>query len=246
MTSLVKDISEYDRIFAAFGKKKPMRGGGRLVFAGNYWPPKVDVKTKRVVNARLYNDVETAFRESRRVTEAYLVASSAIRGSNDKAVATMTRWFGDNTGSRTWWNGALAIIGALESFLVKDVHVYYRGDRKLLGQPNDYPGEVGNLNARDFEGYAESDTSVSNSIVGLCEDFFVKTSEGAATVSLRGNDCVAGVLLHELSHNICGTRDHEYSMADALDLAREADASKAWYNADNIEYFCEDVLYGIP
>jgi len=245
-TTLAEDIVEFDRITAAFGNKRAIRGSGRLIFAGNYWPPKEDPVTHRRKNYRLYDDVETAFREARRVTEAYLVAKAAVRGSNTDAVNKMTRWFGDNTGSRAWWNGAVAIIGALETFLVKDVHVYYRGDRNLLGQPNDYPGAIGNLRSRDFDGYAESSTSVNNNIVGLCEDFFSKTSEGAATVAVRGEDSVAGVLLHELSHNICGTEDHKYSRADAEALGLAVDASKAWYNADNIEYFCEDVFYGIP
>jgi hypothetical protein len=245
MTTLIEDIAEYDRIILAFGKKTPIKSSANLNFAGNYWPPKVEVGTGRRLNYRLYNDVETAFKEVRRVTEAYLVASAAIRGGNDEAVRKMTRWFGDNNGSKTWWEGAIAILSALESIIVKDINVYYRGDRLLIGQPNDYPDAVGNLNGRDIDGYAETMRSVKNSVIGLCEDFFAKTSEGAATVQLRGKDCVAGVLLHELSHNICGTRDHAYSKTAALQLALEADASKAWYNADNIEYFCEDVLYGI-
>lgn len=244
-TTLAQDIAAFDRITTDFGKKRAIRGAGGLQFAGNYWPPRVDPLTGRVVNSRLYSDVETAFNQARRVSEAYILAKAAMRGSNTDAVNKMTKWFGDNTGSRSWWEGAVAIIGALESFLVKDVHVYYRGDRKRLGQPNDYPNDNGNLIARDFEGYAESSTSVGNNIVGLCEDFFNKTSKGAATVAVRGEDSVAGVLLHELSHNICGTEDHEYSRADAEILGNAADASKAWYNADNVEYFCEDVFYGI-
>ena len=244
-TTLAQDIAEFDRIKTFFGKKRAIRGAGGLQFDGNYWPPRVDPLTGRVMNGRLYSDVETAFNQARRVSEAYIFAKAAMRGSNTDAVNKMTKWFGDNTGSRLWWEGAVAIIGALESFLVKDVHVYYRGDRKLLGRPNDYPNENGSLVAYDFEGYAESFTSVNNNIVGLCEGFFNKTSKGAATVAVRGEDSVAGVLLHELSHNICGTRDHKDGRKGAERLGRAADASKAWYNADNIEYFCEDVFYGI-
>ena len=246
-TTLAQDKAAFDRVMTEFGKKKPMRGGGGLAFAGNYWPPERDPVTNRPKNFRLYSDVRTAFQEARRVTEAYLMANAAIRGVNTDASTKMKRWFGeyDKDGDRLWWKGVLAIIGALESFIVKDIHVYYRGDRALIGEPDDYPGAIGNLVMRDIEGYAESATSVKNNIVGLCEDFFAKAHDGAATVKLRGNDSVAGVLLHELSHNICGTKDHAYSMSDALDMAKD-EPSKAWYNADNIEYFCEDVMYGIP
>lgn len=246
-TTLAEDGTKFDQVITAFGKKTPMRGGGGLVFAGQYWPPAQDPVTHRPKNGRLYADVRTAFKEARRIVEAYLVATVALKGTNADATNKMQRWFGDDdtNGARRWWTGARAIIGALESFIVRDIHVYYHGDRSLIGQPNDYPGGTGNLVLHDIEGYAESDTGVRNNIVGLCEDFFAKAHDGAASVRLRGENSVAGVLLHELSHNICGTLDHCYSKDDAIDLANDH-PSRAWYNADSIEYFCEDVMYGIP
>ncbi len=72
-------------------------------------------------------------------------------------------------------------------------------------------------------------------------------------MSLKGKNSVGGTLIHELSHNICRTEDHEswdntgecYGTDDCLALANHM-PRRAWYNADNIEYYCEDVAYGIP
>jgi hypothetical protein len=109
------------------------------------------------------------------------------------------------------------------------------------------------LTGRDVDGYAESSTSVKDNVIGLCKLFFAKTTaNGQAKMNVRGKDSVGGTLVHELSHNICGTDDHEthndsgacYGTAGCLELATHK-PSRAWYNADNIEYFCEDVTYGI-
>ena len=39
-TTLAEDIVEFDRIMGPFGKKRAIKGSGRLFFAGNYWPPR--------------------------------------------------------------------------------------------------------------------------------------------------------------------------------------------------------------
>jgi hypothetical protein len=152
-----------------------------------------------------------------------------------------------------WWIGARAIIGAVEDFIVKAVHVYYRGNDNLIGKPKDYPGTppVTVLTAQDTSGYAESMTGVQNNIIGLCKLFFEKSPvTGSSTMNLTGKDSVGGTLVHELSHNLCGTLDHHtaddsatcYGTVGCLALATNR-PSRAWYNADNIEYFAEDVHY---
>lgn len=251
-TTLGQDIAEFNRISSTFSKA-PTSAHGGLVFAGVHWPPKA-------TNTLKYRDVELAIGEARSmVVKGYLVASAALRGDAD-ASQKMTRWFGartQHTGFDTplpdWWLGARAIIGAVDDFIMKNVSVYYRGDAALVGKPNDYPGGTGNLNARDVAGYAESSTSVRDNVIGLCKLFFAKTTaNGQAKMNVRGKDSIGGTLVHELSHNICGTDDHEthddsgtcYGTAGCLELATHK-PSRAWYNADNIEYFCEDVTYSI-
>ncbi len=252
-TTFEEDCTAFTRISGAFGKKTPTMAKGALTFAGALWPPRNN-------NTLKYRDVEYAIGEAREmIIRSYMAASGALRGAGD--AEKMIRWFGPRnqkvgfgTSLPDWWEGARAILGAIESFIVKSVSVYYRGDQALVGSPNDYPGRVGNLVQRDVDGYAESFTSAQNNIIGLCKLFFAKRNKtGQSRMNLKGKDSVGGTLLHELSHNICGTDDHEkyddtgtcYGTGGCIDLATHK-VSRAWYNADNIEYFCEDVMYGIP
>lgn len=55
----------------------------------------------------------------------------------------------------------------------------------------------------------------------------------------EGKDSMSGVYIHELSHLICGTKDHRYGFQNCVDLAA-ANAGQAVENADNYEYYCED------
>jgi hypothetical protein len=250
LTTLTENIAFYGTTLAQFGRKKPGVTQGRIVFAGSYWP-------ERSKNTRSYHDVELAINEARSiVTKAYLKASSAIR-LDPSAGVFMTRWFGArNTGTgandRDWWKGALAIIGAIEDFIVRDVNVYYRGDDSLLGRPNDYPGESGTITDNDLDGIAESSTNVKDNVIGLCRGFFREDQRGSSVRKLSGEKSVGGTLVHELSHNICGTLDHKtydnsddcYGTDNCLALAEQM-PNRAFYNADNIRFFCEDVAYDL-
>jgi hypothetical protein len=249
-TTLQEDLAHFDKIEGQYGTKRPSAATGRLVFAGSYWPP-------RQKNALMYNDVEHAIREARGMAvKGYLTATAAVAG-DARAASIMEQWFGPrpvkpmNRDEQDWWEGARSIIGAIETFIVKDVNVYYRGDASLIGKPTDYPGERGRLTAGDVGGYAESAAGAVDSIIGLCQLFFRKqTGTGQSKMNLRGLDSVGGTLVHELSHNLCETEDHEapngkscYGSANCLALAAQM-SSRAWYNADNIEYFCETAYYG--
>jgi hypothetical protein len=249
-TTLAQDSAALTRMRNQFGTKSPTGARGTLNFAGNYWP------TPRSKHTLIYHDVEFAIREARSmIVKGYLVASSALQG-NTKAVEQMTKWFGpapthQTAANQRWWDGARIIIGAVEDFILKNVNVYYRGNDNLKGQPCDYPGVNRNLVAYDMKGFAESFAGGKNNIIGLCKLFFRKQRH-ASTMNLRGNDSVGGTLVHELSHNICSTQDHQkhddsgtcYGVTGCIDLANNK-PSRAWYNADNVEYFCEDVYYGI-
>ncbi len=75
-------------------------------------------------------------------------------------------------------------------------------------------------------GYA----SPSRGLLGLCPAFFRARTEGY--------DTNWGVLIHEASHLVAGTRDHAYGPVAAQILAKE-DPARAAENADNYEYFVE-------
>jgi hypothetical protein len=249
-TTIQEDCIFFDT--ARSRPKKPKKVNGGINFAGNYWPPEQG-------HTLMYTDVRYAIGEARKlITVGYQRATAAIHG-DPNAVELMTRWFGpriDNPGidQKDWWLGAQALIGAMDDFMSDDIEVYYRGDRSLIGKQNDYPNHVNNLIERDIEGYAESQANVRNRIIGLCESFFEKENiTNSATIQLRGVNSVGGVLIHELSHNIVGTEDHYtwnnlkascYGTKDCKKLA-ESRSSRAFYNADNIEYFCEDAVYNI-
>lgn len=64
---------------------------------------------------------------------------------------------------------------------------------------------------------------------------------------LGGTDNQAGTLLHEMSHfnDVGGTKDHVYGQKNAAELAL-SNPAKAIENADNYEYFMEDVQVSCP
>lgn len=72
--------------------------------------------------------------------------------------------------------------------------------------------------------------------VNLCESFFTQVGVGW--------DTKWGILVHELSHLLALTGDHEYGRTDCIDLA-DSDPDKAVKNADSYEYFVEDIYLGL-
>lgn len=58
-----------------------------------------------------------------------------------------------------------------------------------------------------------------------------------------GTDTKYGTLIHEVSHEVAGTKDHEYGQTDCKNLAQNS-PDKAIENADNYEYFAEH--YVVP
>lgn len=247
MKTLNDAIQKYEEVERDFRNKKPLSAdaNGGLVFAGSYWP-----KKNNEIDSMVKHDVTFAFEEARKISMVYTACKAAILGNNDGHVKRMEKWFGKRTSQpKDWWLGVSYIIGAIETHIMKNINIYYRGDDSLVGKPNDYPNTTGSLVEYDVSGFAESKMLVSNNIIGLCEDFFAKNKNGSIKIKLTGRDSVGGVLVHELSHNICGTDDHEnqdgtevYGVGDCMSLANK-NPELAWYNADNIEYFSEDVVY---
>lgn len=271
-TTAQQDATFYDTLIGKFAIKPVKKGSGTVVFAGNLWPAlTVTTQPPALPNGTVpppvtkpnpgaafkRKDAQTALEQARAmIVPAYIAAKGAVNGSSDTAIATMERWFGPrptapfNQHERDWWLGVATILGVLESFLTGNVNLYYRGG-EVRGKPNDYPGAGGNLSAQDVAGYAETSAGDSDSIIGLCKLFFAKqVGTGQSRMKLRGYDSVGGTLVHELSHNLCETDDHDmpdgstaYGTTDCLSL-KTALPRRAWYNADNIEYFCEEILYG--
>lgn len=222
---------------------------GTLNYAGNYWP---HGPRRTVMN----NAINSSFIEVQKlVTQGFLAARSAISGLNDDHVAVMTKWFGPDPGrgGTDYWTGVKHILGELQIRLCEPINLYYRGQTTnagqpvgnwipMLGQPNDYPNGVGALTAENLRALAEAEELGRDGVVGLCSDFFERTNKGAMAVQNKGRDSVAGIIVHELSHNFCGTQDHYYG-GDCQTHAA-AFQRRVWYNADNIEYFCEDIAAG--
>jgi|GEM_PF-4270086 len=239
MENLNDAITKYTEIEKEFGKKSPLKHDqpGAVVFAGNYWP-----KKEGELDKKIEHDVKYAFVEARRICNAYIACKAAIRGNNKEHVNRMEKWFGQRTDGqpKDWWTGVSYILGAIETHIMKDINIYYRGDRNLIGKKSDYPNEDNNIVAYDIKGYAESNQLVKDNIIGLCEDFFMKNKK----LDLKKRNCVGGLLIHELSHNICGADDHAYGEELCKNLA-ENHPELAWHNADNIQLFFEDVVYNI-
>lgn len=256
-TTIAEDNAKYSDVINTFEVAASTTNVGRLNYSGTLWP--LGVVNPQAPNAtpkgrQMRREIDYAFAEARAmVTAGYIKASAAIKG-DEAAGLLMKKWFGSRqtgVGKRDWWLGVHRILGRMQTRLAMDINVFYRGDDSLIGKPTDYPGEVGNLDADDVKGYAETSADANDGNIGLCKRFFARETGGVFKTAQKGRDSIGGCLTHELSHNYCGTEDHEafdggdcYGEADCRKLAKKRHR-RAWYNADNIEYFCEDAYYGI-
>jgi hypothetical protein len=242
-TTLVADQGHLAHMLAAQPAAHAGQGLGAIVYAGTLWPQEDTPAGKQNKH-----DIDYALGEARTlIARGVTTASAALRG-DEVAVGIMTTWFGARpVGAHDWWRGVYQILAVLESNLVHTINVYYRNS-DTLGRWDDYPNVHRQIAARDVQGYAETVANAGNLQIGLCEDFFAQRHHNARVVNRTGFDSVGGILVHELSHNICGTDDHELNDgraaygARARTLAGQA-PQRAWYNADNIEYFCEEAAY---
>lgn len=74
-------------------------------------------------------------------------------------------------------------------------------------------------------------TSFNSGKLTLCRKFF--------SAPATGTDSAPGTILHELTHLLQNTDDHEYGKTKTKALASQS-PHLAMRNADNFEYFCED------
>lgn len=247
-TTLVQDQARYAQVMGLQPANRPVgQGPGAIVYAGARWPDLTSGPGKVTKE-----DVDYALGEARNLLARGMISAKAALRGDEAAAAIMTTWFGPRPGhTQDWWQGVGQILAVLESNLLQNINVYYR-NQETLGQPNDYPGETGNITKRDVSGYAETRAGANDLVVGLCRVFFAKQAiNNARTINRTGFDSVGGVLVHELSHNLCKTEDHQLNNGDTANGTVDCQAlrtqapERAWYNADNIEYFCEEVTYGV-
>ncbi len=120
----------------------------------------------------------------------------------------------------------------------QSLFLYYRVD-KMAGRPDDTPGAGGGatipalINGQPLSNifaYVLNPSPGPGTHVYLCGQFFEGTH-----LKDRHQDQIGGVVIHELSHALCGTRDHAYGDADC----RALPVHQMVENADTYEYYCE-------
>ncbi|QEG01463.1 hypothetical protein Mal15_55390 [Stieleria maiorica] len=134
---------------------------------------------------------------------------------------------------------------------------------KTVGMPDDTPGAVGNIqghidtangryNLADLFAWAIPRGADGKPHIFLCDVFFSTNAKGPhagakAMESGSGQDNIGGVMIHELSHALCGTADvvhPDFNQACyGRPLCQHLAANYpdlAVNNADNYEIYCED------
>lgn len=157
------------------------------------------------------------------------------------------RWFGASSSA----NGIARFNKVKDKFkkihdalCVKPLMLYYRGAGAV--GPNDCAEGVPSISEQSFFGAAYPNGAPAPAFDPKYTHMFL----GAAyfkSASLYGNDAMAGVIIHELSHAIVGTDDHDhpvngktcYGHPLCKDIAINYPAL-AIDNADNYEFFCEE------
>lgn len=230
--------------------------------AGTYWP----AKGRKLWQA----EIEEKFTQTlKMVEEAYMVSRTTSNVAN-RALMTRW-FGAPTANPVSTWTGVKNILKVISRQLVIGVKVYYRGNRTLAGRPSDLPADQGpprlNIGVGNCTAIAEASSGAKDGRVCLCEDYFKQTKTTRVehgkrrtfydrVVKLTGLDSVTGTIIHELSHNMCDTDDHYdprdlppygpdgqdqiYGSVDCIWLAANY-GKLAWYNADNIEYFCEEI-----
>jgi hypothetical protein len=161
---------------------------------------------------------------------------------------TYEHWFGTYDGTRyqTVLDNIRDIYDALYG---RPVVLYYRGASAAVG-PSDCPGDNDSSRPEDFFGATWNKKALEARYKkGLNKEYtHVFLGEEFYSTVTEFNDSMAGVVIHELSHAICGTEDvtividnksydaYGVDLCHRLASSRPEDAIK---NADNYEFLCE-------
>jgi len=190
-------------------------------------------------NSREREDVKKAFTRAKLLVEAAFRSLRQVPG--DVSNTTIyTTWFGAYNAARwkTVWDNIRKIYDALCG---KSVLLYYRG--KTVTGPTDCLAETDDLTPCDYFGATWKPMNLPGTLdraythIFLGKDFF--------TSGVYAGDATGGVLIHELTHAICGTNDvvHNGSTTYGEDLCKQLATDRpdsAITNADSYEYLCEN------
>jgi len=133
-----------------------------------------------------------------------------VRGYADR----YTEWFGTYTSSR--YDDVVQHFEEISDALINDIE-------ELEFECHDCPKCKPNYFAYIYKG--------GDVRIYLCNQFWKAPK--------LGTDSQAGTIIHEVSHEVSDTEDHEYRQSDCRKLA-SSDPDRAVENADSHEYFAEN------
>lgn len=191
-------------------------------------------------NSKQRVDVPKAFERAKLLVNSAYLGMAMAGNSTSPERAIYTKWFGAFDQGRL--QRVKKIINDVHGALfLKGVVLYYRGPG--CQGPSDCAAETGDIAEEDFFGAAWTPANLPATLdkkftyIFLGSSFF-ESGEYA-------QDSIAGVIIHELTHAICGTDDvvykgvQTYGPALCDRLARER-PDLAINNADTYEYLCEN------
>jgi hypothetical protein len=171
------------------------------------------------------------------INQAYLGINTAKSGPNR---TIYERWFGAYDQAR-WQKVRDNIKDVYDALWLKPVILYFRGEG--VSGPNDCPAEAGDLTPGSYFGAAWKPQHLPSS---LDSDYtYIFLGKAFFTADIYRQDSTGGVIIHELTHAICGTDDVVYKGETTYGatlcrrLATERPAL-AINNADSYEYLCEN------
>jgi len=164
-----------------------------------------------------YNQAEKAFNEVRTLLGK---ANAAMAPSNFDKDANIRKgyekWFGTISQANV-----SQVRDVIHSMLVQLRDRYVRLEEDLTEER----GTFAYVRGVDVGGGLEAGVTIY-----LGPKFF--------TIPLLGYNCQVGTIIHEVSHLVGQTADHQYGEADCLALAKH-DPAEAVTNADNYEFYVE-------
>lgn len=190
-------------------------------------------------NSKERDDTTKAFERARLlINSAYLGLAHATNAHSAERTI-YTDWFGAYDANRL--REVRRVVNAIHGALfLKPVVLYFRGN-KVTG-PSDCPAEVADLTPGGYFGAAWKPQNLPNQ---LDEEYtYIFLGKAFFKSGMYALDSIAGVIIHELSHSICGTDDVDFEGAKTYGVKRCKNlATKrpdlAVKNADCYEYLCE-------
>lgn len=191
-------------------------------------------------NSKQRNDVPIAVQRAQAlISRAYSGIAQARTATSAQRVI-YERWFGAYSANRfaQVFNTVRDLYDALH---LKPVVLYYRGPGAQGA--SDCPAEGGDIAAEDFFGAAWQPKHLPAQLDKRFTYIFLGSMFFKS--GIYDNDSIPGVIIHELSHSVCGTDDVNYKGEDTYgpDLCKRLANEKpdlAIYNADSYEYLCEN------